>query len=220
MKVKKRNGDYEEVSFDKVTNRIKFLCNMLPKLSSIDPIVIAQKVNSEIYEGVETSNLDELAAEICTYLITTHPEYGILASRLIISNNHKLTSPSFSETIYNLHKISQISDEVYSFVINNKDKLNSYIKYNRDYNFDYFGFKTLEKAYLKKINNKIVERIQHLLMRVSIGIHVDDMKSVLDTYNYMSQKYFIHATPTLFHSGTPRAQLLSCFLMGMEDSVD
>ena len=227
MKVKKRNGSLEEVSFDKVINRIKFLCKIEPKLDSIDATEIAQKVCSRIYDGVKTVELDELAAEQCTEKSTNHIEYSHLASRIIISNNQKCTSPSFSETIYILYhnkdkngkQTPLISKKVYDFVIKNKNKLNSYIDYSRDFGFDYFGFKTLEKAYLMKINDVVVERIQHLIMRVSIGIHSENLKDTLETYDMISKKYFTHATPTLFHSGTPRPQLLSCFLLGMEDSV-
>ena len=227
MKVQKRNGSVEEVSFDKVINRLKYLCEMTPKLTNIDVTEIAQKVCSRIYDMVKTTELDELAAEQCTEKSTNHIEYSHLASRIIISNNQKCTSPSFSETIYILYnnkdkddkQVPLISKRVYDFVIKNKNKLNSYIDYSRDFNFDYFGFKTLEKAYLMKVNNTIIERIQHLIMRVSIGMHSDNLKDALETYDMISNKYFTHATPTLFHSGTPRPQLLSCFLLGMEDSV-
>ena len=228
MKVIKRNGQEEDVSFDKVIWRMKNLCSMSPKIKNIDIIKIAQKVCSSIYNGVLTSELDELAAQLCTSSITKHPEFGELASRLIISNNHKLTSPSFSETIFILynnkdkHGINNplISKELFDIVISNRDKLNSYIDYDRDFSFDYFGFKTLEKAYLMKVNKKIVERIQHMIMRVALGIHGENIKLALETYDFMSQKYFTHATPTLFHSGTGRPQLLSCFLIGISDSVD
>ena len=225
MQVIKRNGNVEEVSFDKVKSRIKYLCN---GLKSVDPIIIAQKVISQIYNNVKTSELDELTAEICATLSTENYEYGILSGRIIISNNHKNTSPSFSETIYVLYHNKDIhgkhtplvSKELYDLVIENKTKLNDIIDFERDYNFDYFAFKTLEKAYLFKMNGKTVERIQHLLLRVSLGLHLDDIKSAIESYNYMSQKYFIHATPTLFHSGTQRPQLLSCYLLGMDDSVE
>lgn len=226
MKVIKRNGNTEPVSFDKVTNRIKALCE---DLTTVDPIIIAQKVCSRIYDNVHTSELDELAAKICVSLITESLEYNILGTRIIISNNHKNTSPSFSEAmtiLYNNIDIhgnhsSLLADDVYQIIMNNKEKLNNVIDYSRDYNFDYFGFKTLEKAYLFKINGKIIERIQHMFMRVSIGIHKDDISSAIESYNYMSQKYFIHATPTLYHSGTPRPQLLSCFIGTMQDdSID
>jgi len=159
---------------------------MEPKLDSIDHITIAQKVISQIYSGIDTSKLDELAAEICTSNITKHIDFGVLASRIIISNNHKLTSPSFSETISLLYnnrdkhgtQYPLVSFDTFDFVMKNKDKLNSHIDYTRDYNFDYFGFKTLEKAYLMKVNYTIVERIQHLFMRVSIGIHLHDIKNI------------------------------------------
>lgn len=221
----KRNGSKEEVSFDKVTRRIKKLCNGLS--DKINPIFIAQKVCSQIYNNVSTVELDELTAQICISLETTHLDYGILANRIIISNNHKNTSPSFSETIYILYnnkdsdnKICHlVSDELYEIVMKNKEKLNALLDYEKDYLFDYFGFKTLEKAYLMRVNGKVVERIQHLFMRVSLGIHKDDLKSVINSYELMSQKYFIHATPTLYFSGTPRQYFASCFLLGMDDSV-
>ena len=227
MRVKKRDGNFQEVSFDKVINRLKSLCEMKPELPNIDVTEIAQKVCSRIYDGVSTKELDELAAEQCTQKSVDHIEYSKLASRIIISNNHKTTSPSFSETIYILYNNKDVHDkpyplisqEVYDFVMENKVKFNNYIDYSRDYNFDYFGFKTLEKAYLMKVNKVIIERIQHLIMRVSIGIHSDNVKDALETYDLISSKYFTHATPTLFHSGTPRPQLLSCFLLGVEDSV-
>ena len=227
MRVQKRNGNIEEVSFDKVIKRLKCLCEMKPVLNNIDVTEIAQKVCSRIYDMVKTHELDELAAEQCTEKSTNHIEYSHLASRIIISNNQKSTSPSFSETIYILYNNKDkhdkhsplISKKVYDFVIKNKNKLNNYIDYSRDFSIDYFGYKTLEKAYLMRVNNTIIERIQHLIMRVSIGIHSDNLKDALETYDMISKKYFTHATPTLFHSGTPRPQLLSCFLLGMEDSV-
>ena len=226
MKVTKRTGKLEEVSFDKVTKRLKKLCDVEPKLS-IDVVYIAQKVVARIYDGVKTTELDELAARTCASAITEHPEYGNLASRIIISNNHKNTSPSFSETVYMLYNNKNIfnnhcpliADDVFNIIIKNKSKLNDVIDYSRDFNFDYFAFKTLEKAYLMKINGKIIERIQHLIMRVSIGIHKEDIKKAIETYNLISSKLFTHATPTLFHAGSARPQLLSCFLMGMDDSI-
>jgi len=217
--VVKRNGTKEEVSFDKVTRRIKKLCNGLS--NDVNPIIIAQKVCGQIYNNVSTIELDELTAQICISMETTHLDYGTLASRIIISNNHKCTSPSFSETIYVLYrnKCPLIADDVYEIVMKNKDKLNAIINYEKDYLFDYFGFKTLEKSYLMRINGKIIERIQHLYMRVSIGIHKSDLKSAIQSYELMSSKYFTHATPTLYHAGTPKPNFASCFLMGMEDSV-
>jgi ribonucleoside-diphosphate reductase alpha chain len=223
--VVKRNGEKEEVSFDKVTRRLKKLCYGLA--DDVNPIIIAQKVSSQIYNNVSTVELDELAAQICISMETTHLDYGILASRIIISNNHKCTSPSFSETIYMLFNNRDINNnicpliakDVYDIVMKNKDKLNAIINYEKDYLFDYFGFKTLEKAYLMKIKGKVIERIQHLFMRLSLGIHKDDLKSVINSYELMSSKYFTHATPSLYHGGTPRPQYASCFLLGMEDSV-
>ena len=221
----KRNGIKEEVSFDKVTRRLKKLCTNLS--NKINPILVAQKVGSQIYNNVTTVELDELAAQICISMSTQHVDYGVLASRIIISNNHKFTSPSFSETIYilynnkdkNNNQCPLIHKDIYEIVMNNKDKLNDILNYENDYLFDYFGFKTLEKSYLMKINNNVIERIQHMFLRVSLGIHKNDLKSAISSYLLMSQKYFTHATPTLFASGTPRPQLASCFLLGMEDSV-
>jgi ribonucleoside-diphosphate reductase alpha chain len=223
--VVKRNGNKEEVSFDKVIRRIKKLTHGLSE--EINPILVAQKVCSQIYNNVSTGELDELSAQICISMETTHLDYGILASRIIISNNHKSTSPSFSETIYQLYNNKDkddvtchlIADDVYEIIMKNKDKLNASINYEKDYLFDYFGFKTLEKSYLMKSGGKVIERIQHLFMRVSVGIHKDDIKSAIQSYEFMSSKYFTHATPSLYHAGTPRPQFASCFLLGMEDSV-
>ena len=227
LRVKKRNGELEQVSFDKVTNRLKALAEMEPKLSHVNYFEIAQKVVTRIYDKVPTHELDDLAAEQCTQKGVEHLEYNALASRIAISNNHKRTSPSFSETMTTLYNNNDqlgkhcplIGKEVYEFVITNKNKLNDAIDYNKDFNFDYFALKTLEKAYLIKVNGHIVERIQDMIMRVSIGLHVDNLKDALETYDLISNKYFTHATPTLFHSGTPRPQLLSCFLIGVGDSV-
>ncbi len=224
--VVKRNGKSEEVSFDKVIRRIRALCDGLSH--EINPLLVAQKVVSQIYDGVKTTELDELAAQVCISLETTHLDYGKLASRIIISNNHKNTSPSFSETIYILYHNKDIhgthcpliAEDVYHIIMSHKSKLNDVIVYERDYLFDYFGFKTLEKAYLMRSGGRVIERIQHLIMRVSVGIHKEDIKSAIQSYQYMSQKYFTHATPTLFNAGTPRMQLSSCFLLGVGDSVD
>ena len=221
MRVIKRNGEMEDVSFDKVLNRLKNLSNEL----TIDVSEIAQKVCSRIYDGVKTYELDELAAYLCSSMSIEHPDYSILASRIIISNHHKNTSPSFSETIQTLYNnvdnhnnpIPLVSDELYNIVIKNKEKLNTYIDYQRDYLFDYFGFKTLERAYLLRVNKIIIERPQHMWMRVAIGIHGNDIKEVLQTYDLMSKKYFTHATPTLFNAGTNRPQLSSCFLCSIND---
>lgn len=219
MRVIKRNGNYETVSFDKVTKRISYLCD--DDEINIDPTEIAQLVNSRIYDGISTSELDELTAEICISKSTIKYDYVKLAGKIIISNNHKNTSPSFSETINILYhnKPSLISEKCYNIVMKNKEKINDIIVHSRDYDFDYFGYKTLEKSYLLKINDKTIERIQYMFMRVSIGLHDDDIKNVIKSYNGMSQKYFTHATPTLYHSGTNFNQLASCFLMGTDDSI-
>lgn len=221
MHVVKRNLQKEDVSFDKVLNRLKNLSDDL----HINVYELAQKVCTRIYDGVNTYELDELAAYLSSSMSIDNPDYSTLASRIIISNHHKNTSPSFSETIQILYNNKDIhgndsplvSKELYEIVNKNKEKLNNYIDYQRDFLFDYFGFKTLERAYLIKINKKIIERPQHLWMRVSIGIHGEDIKEVLETYDLMSKKYFTHATPTLFNSGTKRPQLSSCFLCSVND---
>ena len=221
MRVIKRNSEMEDVSFDKVLNRLKNLSSGL----TIDVSEIAQKVCSRIYDGVKTYELDELAAYLCSSMSIEHPDYSLLASRIIISNHHKNTSPSFSETIQTLYNnldnhnnsIPLVSEELYNIVNKNKEKLNTCIDYQRDYLFDYFGFKTLERAYLLRVDKKIVERPQHMWMRVAIGIHGNDIKEVLQTYELLSKKYFTHATPTLFNAGTNRPQLSSCFLCSIND---
>lgn len=231
MSVIKRNGEREIVSFDKVSRRIKKLiesCEFDHKLD-IDYVGLAQKVCKDIYDGVKTHELDELAAQVCASMTTTNPEYGILASRLAISNHHKKTSPSFSEAIHNLYnsldedgnKIEVVTKEVFNVVKKHKTKLNNIIDYSRDYDIDYFGFKTLERAYLLSVNGEIVERPQHMFLRVSIGIHGNDIKSVIECYDVLSKKKAIHATPTLFNAGTNGGQLASCFLLGInDDSID
>jgi len=221
--VTKRNGELEETSFEKIQKRIKTLSTNGRTLN-INPTRISQKICGEIYNKIPTNKIDELAAEICASLSTEHPDYTELASRIEISNLHKNTSPSYSETtrmLYENGKAPLISKELYTFVEENKTKLNSYIKYKRDNLIDFFGLKTLQKSYLFKINGKIIERPQHLFMRVSLGIHGDSLKDALKTYDLMSEKYFIHATPTLFNAGTARPQLSSCFLLAMrDDSID
>ncbi len=224
MNVIKRNGKIEKVSFDKITKRIAEQCKNL----SVDPIEIAAKVINEIKNNIKTTELDEHTAIICSSLITTDLEYGILADRIIISNNHKNTLDNFSdktELFYNntdIHNIHcpLITKELYDFIISNKDLINNKINYKRDYDYDYFSFKTLEKSYLFKINDSVVERIQDMFMRVSLSIHLNNLDKAFDCYEYISQKYFIHATPTLFNSGTKSPQLLSCFLLGLDDSID
>ena len=223
--VYKRNNDKEEVSFDKIIKRIKNLSKDL----TINSSILAQKIISGFYDGIKTSEIDEMAAQECASMCTIHPDYLTLASRIEISNLQKNTSPSFSETINILYenvdihgnKCSLISDSLYEIVKKNKTKLNSSIKYERDELIDYFGLKTLQKSYLMKVKGKIIERPQHLFMRVALGIHGSEIREALKTYDYMSQKYFIHATPTLFNSGTPRPQLSSCFLLAMKnDSIE
>ena len=214
--------------FDKITARIKKLCYGFNPL--VDPVRVAMRVIEGLYDGVTTSELDNLAAEIAATMTTTHPDYASLAARISVSNLHKNTLKSFSETMKDLHdyvnpitgkKAPLISDEVYKVIKKNAEELDSKIIYNRDFGYDYFGFKTLERSYLLKINGQIVERPQHMLMRVSVGIHLDDLEAVIDTYELMSKKYFTHATPTLFNSGTPKPQMSSCFLLTMQDdSID
>lgn len=219
MRVQKRNGDLEEVSFDKVLNRL----SKLSKDISVDYFEVAKKVCNRIYDGVNTNELDDLAANICSSMIVDNPDYDRLASRVSISNHHKKTLDKFSDTIERLFKYKKtklISDDVYNVVRRNSEILDSRIQYERDYMFDYFGFKTLERSYLLSIDGKAVERPQDMWMRVSIGIHGDDIEKVLETYDCMSLKLFTHATPTLFNFGTKREQGSSCFLVNMqEDSV-
>jgi ribonucleoside-diphosphate reductase alpha chain len=228
MFVVKRDGRKEPIMFDKITARVRKLCYGLNNL--VDPVKVAMRVIEGLYDGVTTSELDNLAAEIAATMTTTHPDYARLAARISVSNLHKNTKKSFFETMTDLYryvnprtgkKAPLLSDEVYKIIMDNADKLDSTIIYNRDFGYDYFGFKTLERSYLLKLNGKIVERPQHMLMRVSVGIHLNDIDSVLETYELMSKKYFTHATPTLFNSGTPKPQMSSCFLLTMkEDSID
>ena len=215
--VTKRDGTKEEIQFDKILRRIKKLSEGL----TINPSKVTQKVCSQIYPNIHTSEIDELAGQICASISTEHTDYGSLASKIVVSNHHKNTFPSFTETSKALYEEGLISKKVFSVIKNHSTKLNDVIDYSRDFKLDYFGFKTLEKSYLMKINGKVIERPQDLFMRVSVGIHLTDIKEAIETYNYMSNKYFTHATPTLFNSGTPRPQLSSCFLLSMkEDSID
>ena len=228
MYVVKRDGRKEPIMFDKITARIRKLNYGLNAL--VDPVRVAMRVIEGLYDGVTTSELDNLAAEIAATMTTTHPDYAQLAARISVSNLHKNTKKSFSETMKDLYeyvnprtgkKAPLLSDEVHEIIEKNADVLDSNIIYNRDFGYDFFGFKTLERSYLLKINGKIAERPQHMLMRVAVGIHLDDMDSVLETYELMSKRYFTHATPTLFNSGTPKPQMSSCFLLTMkEDSID
>src|SRR6201994_2326414 len=229
MFVIKRDGKKETVKFDKITARIEKLCYGLnPGL--VDPIDVAKKVIEGLYDGVTTSELDNLAAETAASLTTKHPDYALLASRIAVSNLHKNTVKSFSETMRRLHgyvdikagkSASLLADDVYEVIEQNAEVLDSTLIYDRDFGFDYFGFKTLEKSYLLKLDGKIAERPQHLFMRVSIGIHKEDVESAIKTYHLMSERWFTHATPTLFNAGTPKPQMSSCFLLTMkEDSID
>jgi len=225
MYVIKRDGKKETVKFDKITARIEKLCYGLnPAL--VDPIDVAKKVIEGLFDGVTTSELDNLAAETAASLTTKHPDYALLASRIAVSNLHKNTIKSFSETMRLLHQYidpktgkdaSMLADDVWDIIEKNAELLDSTIIYDRDFGFDYFGFKTLEKSYLLKVNGKIAERPQHLFMRVSIGIHKEDIDSAIKTYNLMSERWFTHATPTLFNAGTPKPQMSSCFLLTMQD---
>jgi len=219
MRVLKRDGREEPVAFDKITSRIKKLCYGLNP-EYVDADTLSQKVVSGVYNGVTTSELDELAAEIAASMSTKHPDYSKLAARISVSNLHKNTNKVFSEVIESMFKYKHpktdqpaplIAEDVYEIVMKNKAVLDSAIIYDRDYDYDYFGFKTLERAYLMKLDGKVAERPQHLIMRVSVGIHKNDIDSVLETYQWMSSRYFTHATPTLFNAGTPRPPAVVLF---------
>ncbi len=228
MQVIKRSGKKESVHFDKITSRVMKLSYGL-QLKSEDVIEIAKKVVAGIYNNVTTTELDNLAAETSASFTTRHPDFAVLAARIAVSNLHKNTKKSFSETAELLYNYIDdktnthaplLADDVYDVIKENADLLDAAIIYERDYHFDFFGFKTLEKSYLLKVNGKITERPQHLFMRVALGIHKTDVEAAIETYNLMSEKWFIHATPTLFNAGTPKPQMSSCFLLSMkEDSI-
>ena len=227
MYVVKRDGRREAVKFDKITARIKKLCYGLNPL--VTPEKVAMKVIEGLYDGVTTSELDNLAAEVAATNTITHPDYALLASRIAVSNLHKNTKKSFSDAVKDLYeyidpktdkKAPLISDEVYDIIIKNADILDSTIIYDRDFRYDFFGFKTLERSYLLKLKGEVAERPQQMLMRVAVGIHKDNLDAAIETYNYMSEGWFTHATPTLFNSGTPKPQMSSCFLLTTkEDSI-
>ena len=229
MLVVKRDGRRESVKFDKITSRIEKLCYGLD-MNYIEPIDIAKKVINGIYDGVTTIELDNLAAETTASMTTKHPDFAKLAARIAISNLHKVTSKSYSNTMKRHYSYvdpktgenaALISKETYGIIKKNAAHLDSSIIYDRDISYDYFGFKTLERSYLMKADGQIVERPQHLLMRVAVGIHGEDIEAAIETYNLLSEKWFTHATPTLFNAGTPKPQLSSCFLLTMkEDSID
>ena len=228
MRVTKRDGQLEDIAFDKILSRIKKLgqeVNIQINYSSL-----AMKVIDQLYDKIETAKIDELAAEQCASLSTNHPDYGTLAARIVVSNHQKNTDPYFNMVVNRLYNFKNIHSEVkplvskeyFDFVSTYINEIEEMFDYNRDYLIDYFGFKTLERAYLFRVDNKIVERPQHMWMRVAIGIHGDlnnpnSLSLVKETYDLMSQKYFTHATPTLFNAGTPRQQLSSCYLIAMED---
>jgi len=228
MFVIKRDGRHEPVQFDKITARIKKLSYGLHDMC--EPILVAQKVTAGVYKGVTTSELDELAAETAASMTSTHPDYSILAARISVSNLHKGTKKSFSETVKILYEYENektgkwaplIADDVYKIVQENAERLDSAVIYDRDFEYDYFGYKTLERSYLLRVNGKIVERPQHMLMRVSVGIHKESIEDAIKTYHLMSERWMTHASPTLFNAGTPRPQMSSCFLVSMkEDSIE
>ena len=229
MRVQKRSGDYEDVSFDKILNRMKALSygdEFIHKLT-IDPSIIAQKVCSEIYDGVTTRELDILASEISISLYSTNPDYSVLASRIIVSNHHKNTDGKFSRKVARLRNAITderstplVNQQFYDLVMENAEEIESVIDYQRDYDFDFFGLKTLEKSYLYRVNKEIVERPQDMIMRVALSIHRNNLPKAFETYNLMSKHYFTHATPTLYNAGSNREQFASCFLLAMkEDSI-
>ncbi|MEY4110459.1 MAG: hypothetical protein RLZZ46_814 [Bacteroidota bacterium] len=229
MYVVKRDGNKESVKFDKITARIQKLCYGLEP-QHVNPIAVAMKVIEGIYPGVSTMELDNLAAEIAASMTTKHPDYALLASRIAVSNLHKSTEKSFSRTMCALYEFVDpktglhaplIAKDVHEIIQKNAQLLDSTIIYDRDFGYDYFGFKTLERSYLLRLNGKVAERPQHMLMRVAVGIHKEDLESAIQTYELMSERWFTHATPTLFNAGTPKPQMSSCFLLTMkEDSID
>jgi len=226
MKVKKRNGLLEPVMFEKIGARIRKLCYGLD--SVVDPATIAQKVITGVYDGVSVSEIDELAAQTAAFLSTHHPDFSKLAARISVSNLHKATEKTFSTVIYKLYHYENlgkpsplIAKDVYDIVMKHADEINAAVVYDRDFSYDYFGFKTLERSYLLRMDGVVVERPQHMLMRVAFGIHKDDVRSAIETYQDMSKSWFTHATPTMFNAGTPNPQMSSCFLTYMkEDSID
>ncbi|HAW53364.1 MAG TPA: ribonucleoside-diphosphate reductase subunit alpha [Flavobacteriales bacterium] len=228
MYVVKRDGRKESVKFDKITARIKKLCYGLNP--AVDETKVAMKVIEGLFDGVTTSELDNLAAEVSATMTVSHPDYALLASRIAVSNLHRETEKSFSETMRALYEYidpktgenaTLVAEDVYKVIEKNAQYLDSQIIYDRDFSYDFFGFKTLERSYLLKLKGKVAERPQHMLMRVALGIHKEDIDSAIETYHLMSEKWFTHATPTLFNAGTPKAQMSSCFLLTMQnDSID
>ena len=229
MYITKRDGRQEAVKLDKITSRLEILSDGLDK-DHVDPVKVAIKVVEGLYDGVSTAALDDLATEVAATMTTRHPDYAILAARIAVSNLHKNTNAVFSETMKDLYEYVDprterhaplLSEEVHQIIQNNAEVLNSAIDHERDFSLDYFGFKTLERSYLLKLDGEVAERPQHLLMRVAVGIHGEDIEAALETYTLLSERWFTHATPTLFNAGTPRPQMSSCFLVEMEeDSID
>ncbi len=229
MKVKKRDGSLEEMRYDKITRRIQFFCDDL-NLEYVDPTLVTLKVTQGIYDGISTTELDVLAAETAASMVTTHSDYAKLAGRLAVSNLHKTTPKKFSQCIKELHSFTEpktgkesslIDDDVAKFVHQNREVLDGAIRQERDLDFDYFGFKTLERSYLLKIGKRIVERPQYMYMRVAVGICNGDLDMALRIYDDLSQHFYTHATPTLFNAGTRRPQMSSCFLIGNKgDDID
>jgi len=228
MYVLKRDGERQSVKFDNITKRISALCDGLSP-DYIDPVAITKKVIEGFYGGISTAEIDILAAETCAYMSQKHHDFSTLAARIAVSNLHKNTSDSFVQTCRALFEYidnqgrnaSLIATDVWEFILSNADRLDAAIDYKRDYDYDYFGFKTLEKSYLLQVHKKTVERPQHLLMRASCGIHCGDVDAAIETYNLMSRRFFTHATPTLFNAGTPTPQMSSCFLLKMKnDSIE
>jgi len=227
MFVTKRNGDRKVVEFDKILRRIKVLGNEAGL--TMNYTSLAMKVIDQLFDGITTTQIDELSAEQCASLSSTHPDYNILAGRIVVSNHQKNSDSAFTDVISKLYKFIDkngihaplISEKLYQLTLTHGNLLNDMCVHSRDFLIDYFGFKTLERAYLMKIDGKIVERPQHMWLRTACGIHGDDIVSIRQTYDLMSQKYFTHATPTLFNAGTPKPQLSSCFLQAMEsDSIE
>ena len=228
MRVMKRNGEYEVIAFDKILARIRNV-GQQAGITAVNYTSLAMKVIDQLYDGIPTTKIDELTAEQCATMATQHPDYGTLAGYIIVSNHHKTTPPTFYDAMQQLsefkdvrgHPSPLISDEFWAVVCTHRDELEAMIDVSRDFLIDYFGFKTLEKSYLMRTNGKTVERPQYMWLRVSVGIHGSCMDKVRTTYDLMSQKYFTHATPTLFNAGTPRPQLSSCYLIAMEsDSIE
>ena len=227
MLVTKRDGSKEVIAFDKILKRIRTLGNEAN--IKINYTSLVMKVIDQIYNNISTTKIDELSAEQCASMSTIHPDYNVLAGRIVVSNHHKNTTASFVDAMKQLYSFKDkhgndsplISKSLYDTVMEHGDELDNMIDYNNDYLIDYFGFKTLERAYLMKVNGMTVERPQHMWLRVSMGIHGNNLEKIKETYHYMSSKYFTHATPTLFNAGTPHPQLSSCYLIAMEnDSID